>query len=615
MKNKVIQLFLVLFLIVTVFGEVSGQIIQVFVYNDIDVDGTKNTGEPPLSIPNPILFFDANGDGIAETNTMIVPSQPEPGTYNYNIAAFGNGVYQLIFDEKVGEFYITNPLTGFIEILYPSINSVSVGYSKCISLNLLARPSCEQVLDTLCDLLILDVGCARMPSPPLIGPAPNPLCEGKSTAENMSWFAFVAGNGDYTIQIIPFLCTAPQGEPGVQVGVYNNCSFEESIFCAADPCISPNEPVNISSELLTPGKLHFLWIDGCSGSECSYEVNILGNFEQFTIPEPTEVVCINPNGCQPLCPNDEVTVKVNGGFDFLQLDYFWKVIGPDNSIQYFQTNNNKLTYKTGSLTGTYRILFYEIRSKCDVSFEEGYIDIIVQRSEDNECVKDLRITPEINETETGKTIRFNAFTSDTNAGHIWQSDFGQGFQTLKNVGEYSGTTNNSLEIKNVRVSNHLQKIRAISSSCNCIDTSNVAEIFIVDTCLVTVRDTIIVKDTLTEIVYDTTFITITENIAVTDTLIINLNIPISNNQIAENKIIIYPNPASSFLIIDNGDFSLMENYEIQILNAVGQPVYFTPIEQKIYTIDLNGWGGKGTYFLKIKNPNGATIQTKKIVLQ
>jgi hypothetical protein len=148
----------------------------------------------------------------------------------------------------------------------------------------------------------------------------------------------------------------------------------------------------------------------------------------------------------------------------------------------------------------------------------------------------------------------------------------------------------------------------ILPDCSCLGA-------IADTCLVTIYDTLIVRDTITEIITDTTFITVTKEVAVTDTLIINLNLMNSANQPVENHILIYPNPASSHIYIDMGDHTLLDNYDMQILNALGQPVYFTTIDKKLYYIDLNGWSGKGTYFVKIKNPNGTTIQTKKIVLQ
>jgi len=112
-------------------------------------------------------------------------------------------------------------------------------------------------------------------------------------------------------------------------------------------------------------------------------------------------------------------------------------------------------------------------------------------------------------------------------------------------------------------------------------------------------------------VYDT----ITTFVAVADTLKINLSIPNSNGDISINTLKVYPNPASTHLFIDMGTHTLLNNYDIQIFNQFGQSVYFSPIDKKEYFLDLNTFGGKGIYFLRIRNQLGVTIDTKKIVLQ
>ncbi|MFN6039858.1 MAG: LamG domain-containing protein, partial [Bacteroidota bacterium] len=88
------------------------------------------------------------------------------------------------------------------------------------------------------------------------------------------------------------------------------------------------------------------------------------------------------------------------------------------------------------------------------------------------CSNNLTITPQTNLLQTGSTANFNATTSDPNPTYVWQSDFGQGFQTLNNYGKYSGVNTNALSISNVQLSEHNQPVRAISTSGNCVDTSN-----------------------------------------------------------------------------------------------------------------------------------------------
>jgi hypothetical protein len=212
------------------------------------------------------------------------------------------------------------------------------------------------------------------------------------------------------------------------------------------------------------------------------------------------------------------------------------------------------------------------------------------------CANNLTITPNSNALQIGNTASFNATTSDANATINWQSDFGQGFQTLNNYGSYSGTNSNSLSISNVQLANHNQPIRAISTSGNCLDTSNIAIIQITDTCITNVT------------VYDTLLTT------VTDTLVINTNLglPAPNN---ENTILIYPNPASDHITIDNGNYTSMAGYSLKIENNAGQQVFQSLINQAQFFVDLSAWTGDGLYFLHLFDPQGNTVTVRKIVLQ
>jgi hypothetical protein len=213
-----------------------------------------------------------------------------------------------------------------------------------------------------------------------------------------------------------------------------------------------------------------------------------------------------------------------------------------------------------------------------------------------DCVNDLTISPNVNSLQTGNTANFTATTSDINSTFIWQSDFGQGFQTLNNVGNYSGVNTNTLSITNIQLSEHNQPIRAISTAGDCIDTSNIAIIHIGDTCIANVT------------IYDTLLTT------VTDTLIINttLGLPAPN---IENTILIYPNPASDHITIDNGNYTLMAGYTIKIENNAGQQVFQSAINQQQFYVDLSTWSGNGLYFVHLIDSQNNTVTVRKIVLQ
>jgi hypothetical protein len=212
------------------------------------------------------------------------------------------------------------------------------------------------------------------------------------------------------------------------------------------------------------------------------------------------------------------------------------------------------------------------------------------------CANNTTITPQTNSLASGSTATFTATTSDLNSNFVWQSDFGQGFQTLNNYGEYSGTTTDALSISNLQLSNHNQPVRAISISGSCVDTSNIAFIQIADTCITNVT------------VFDTLLTT------VTDTLVINttLGLPAPNN---ENIIRIYPNPANDHITIDNGNYTSMAGYSIKITNNAGQQMFQSAINQAQFYVDLSTWSGDGLYFVHLIDAQGNTVTVRKIVLQ
>ncbi len=211
------------------------------------------------------------------------------------------------------------------------------------------------------------------------------------------------------------------------------------------------------------------------------------------------------------------------------------------------------------------------------------------------CANNTLISPITNYLTTGSTSTFTASTSDPNPSFVWQSDFGQGFQNLNEFGNYSGTNTSTLNIANVQLSEHNQPIRVITTSGECVDTSDVATISILDTCVTSINDT--------------TFITVTDTLLI-NTLITGINPP--NNS---NIIKVYPNPSNSHITIEYGDFAIMDGYQLRIENSLGQEVFQTSITQQSDYLSLTNWGGNGLYFVRIIDPQGNTIDIRKIVIQ
>jgi hypothetical protein len=86
----------------------------------------------------------------------------------------------------------------------------------------------------------------------------------------------------------------------------------------------------------------------------------------------------------------------------------------------------------------------------------------------------------VNTQPTNQTININnnaqfvVNSSDPSATYQWQTDLGVGFQNLNSVGQYSGSTNDTLTVSNVTLTNNNQPFRCIVSSGSCSDTSAVA---------------------------------------------------------------------------------------------------------------------------------------------
>ena len=86
----------------------------------------------------------------------------------------------------------------------------------------------------------------------------------------------------------------------------------------------------------------------------------------------------------------------------------------------------------------------------------------------------------VNTQPTNQTININnnaqffVGSSDPSATFQWQTDLGVGFQNLNSVGQYSGTTTNTLTVSNVTMSNNNQPFRCFINSGSCADTSDVA---------------------------------------------------------------------------------------------------------------------------------------------
>jgi hypothetical protein len=106
-----------------------------------------------------------------------------------------------------------------------------------------------------------------------------------------------------------------------------------------------------------------------------------------------------------------------------------------------------------------------------------------------------------------------------------------------------------------------------------------------------------------------------DHVTVTDTLVINTGITGYNPITYLNTLKIWPNPSNDHITIDAGNLATMNGYSIKIEDAQGQQVFQNAVNQQQFYVDITTWGGNGLYFVRIIDPQGNTVDIKKIVLQ
>ena len=150
-----------------------------------------------------------------------------------------------------------------------------------------------------------------------------------------------------------------------------------------------------------------------------------------------------------------------------------------------------------------------------------------------------------------------------------------------------------------------------------------------DTTFITFFDSVLVIDSIS--IFDTTFVTYYDTnyisiydtityydsvlISVTDTLIINVNLSGISSPNNSNTLKIYPNPANNIVFIDNGNFNSMSNYNLKIINSLGQEVFNSFITIPQFQIPITSFGGLGLYYIQLYNDTGGLLEIRKLIIQ
>lgn len=123
------------------------------------------------------------------------------------------------------------------------------------------------------------------------------LCPGNSqdgVPNNVNWFGFIAWCTDLTINVNVSDCVDPPGPPtsyGVQIGLFETCGSpwdpiecftNGGDYCGDSPSNYPTQHVFIANDL-TIGNTYYFMLDGCGGSYCTVELDVVGTCGTGTI--------------------------------------------------------------------------------------------------------------------------------------------------------------------------------------------------------------------------------------------------------------------------------------------------------------------------------------------
>jgi len=256
---------------------------------------------------------------------------------------------------------------------------------------------------------------------------PSTLCNGAGVPHNISWFSFVAGGTDLCVEVAPFQCAQGSGSIGLQSGVYDFCEDDDGECIGGDAfCSSGLDPISYGLSDLIVGNTYYLFVDGCNGAECDYEITIEKGLE-FILDTPEEVV-VTPD-CQQapgfpantFCPNTILQFDIwhegdspsdNGEYDDagpynpeLSAEFFWTFNPPIEGMSdgSWETGEDGDGYSIPPLSFDYvteptvfEICLEEIIAECsEVTCDDCCLEITIQPFPDEEfgpyevCVEDL----------------------------------------------------------------------------------------------------------------------------------------------------------------------------------------------------------------------------------
>ncbi|MEY3050195.1 MAG: hypothetical protein RL365_2233 [Bacteroidota bacterium] len=317
----------------------------------------------------------------------------------------------------------------------------------------------------------------------------------------------------------------------------------------------------VKLDAFTPGNVSSVIskYSGVNGYELNIDHNNLnpGARGIFGLLGPESIPANSVNSNYPFGPNSWghiVWVKNEAN------SYFYL----NDSLIYQQTNVNSTTTNNGNTYfGKAQWGGNQFRGRIDdIGFWNRALTLQEITNLFNGCQQSLNTQPISQQTNINNTAEFIVGSSNPNSTFQWQTDLGVGFQNLNNVGQYSGTSNDTLIVSNVLMSNNNQPFRCIVSSGSCSDTSNEA------------------------------------------VLTVNNNVGINKFSLDE-LLTIYPNPTQTVINVKVDSKLVGEPYSV--IDNTGRTVLSGQITGDILSIELHSLSN-GTYLFRIKDEFNLSFQ-------
>lgn len=304
-----------------------------YCWRDLNKNGIQDSGEPPMSgigvgiyksSDNALIDFtisDKNGHYKFSNNPDIIP-----GDYYLKFeipSTFSSTTQNITSDELNSDIDQNGKTQVFTMTAGYQNNNIDAGFFVMPPVDCDSEVANECIeSEVLCNIEDLNQFCNSM-SPAWLQ-VPIPGCGSGYAFHNPSWFAFVAEDEQVSFIIHAFNCASGGANFGIQWGIYDDCNLQGPVILQC-PCVEPGDIfVNLTD--LMEGHTYYFFLDGCSGTMCTYWIEILSGSGKPNILGPKNFHCdTNTTDCDAICVGSEATIYLDDIYNALYYD--WTING------------------------------------------------------------------------------------------------------------------------------------------------------------------------------------------------------------------------------------------------------------------------------------------------